>query len=101
MFAGRVILFLYQVILGRGEPVAEQLILIGSSTPDILTASGGVTVKTGGSEGEHISDPLVARTALAPKLKPITNLWLVEERIGGSYQPYRIQSNLNSARTKL
>ena len=36
--------------MGRGEPVAEQLILIGSSTPDILTASGGVTVKTGGSE---------------------------------------------------
>ena len=50
MFAGRVILFLYQVILGRGEPVAEQLILTGSSTPDMLTASGGVTVKTGGSE---------------------------------------------------
>ena len=50
MFAGKVILYLYHVILGKGEPVAEQLILTGSSTPDILTASGGVTVNTGGSE---------------------------------------------------
>ena len=50
MFAGKVILYLYHVILGKGEPVAEQLILTGSSTPDILTVSGGVTVNTGGSE---------------------------------------------------
>ena len=50
MFAGKVTLYLYHVILGKGEPVAEQLILTGSSTPDILTASGGVTVNTGGSE---------------------------------------------------
>ena len=50
MFAGKITLYLYHVILGKGEPVAEQLILTGSSTPDILTASGGVTVNTGGSE---------------------------------------------------
>ena len=50
MFAGKVILYLYHVILGKEEPIAEQLILTGSSTPDILTTSGGVTVNTGGSE---------------------------------------------------
>ena len=61
MSAGRVILFLYQVILGRGEPVAEQLILTGSSRLDMLTASGGVTVKTGGSEWRSYFQPVSSK----------------------------------------
>ena len=69
MFAGRVILFLYQLILGRGEPVAEQLILIGSSTPDILTASGGVTVKTGGSEWRPYFRPVSNKNCTSTKTK--------------------------------
>ena len=61
MSAGRVILFLYQVILGRGEPVAEQLILTGSPRLDMLTASGGVTVKTGGSEWRSYFQPVSSK----------------------------------------
>ena len=41
MFAGKITLYLYHVILGKGEPVAEQLILTGSSTPGVCKTRTG------------------------------------------------------------
>ena len=55
--------------MGGGEPVAEQLILTGSSTPDILTASGGVMVKTGGSEWRPYFRPVSSKNCTSTKTK--------------------------------
>ena len=80
MFAGKVILYLYHVILGKGEPVAEQLILTGSSTPDILTASGGVTVNTGGSEW-RLNKSLVY--FVSGQIGPLQLVHVVQNRLVG------------------
>ena len=44
-----VTLFLYQVMFGRGAPVAEQLTRTSSLIPEALIASGGGVVNVGGS----------------------------------------------------
>ena len=49
LMTGMLMLFLYHVILGRGDPLAEQLTRIDSLILDTLTESGGVEVNTGGS----------------------------------------------------
>ena len=48
-----VTLFLYHLILGRGDPVAEQLTRIASSVLDTLTKAWGTEVNTGGSEERY------------------------------------------------
>ena len=50
---GIVTLFLYHAILGRGDPVAEQLTRIASSVLDTLTKAWGTEVNTGSSEERY------------------------------------------------
>ena len=50
---GIVTLFLYHVISGSGDPVAEQLTRIASSVLDTLTKAWGTEVNTGGSEERY------------------------------------------------
>ena len=42
--------FLYHVTLGSGDPVAEQFTRIEALILDTVIETGGVEVKTGGSE---------------------------------------------------
>jgi len=42
-------LFLYHVILGKGDPMAEQLTLSGALILNTVIEAGGFEVKTGGS----------------------------------------------------
>lgn len=54
LMMGMLTLFLYHVILGRGEPDAEQLIRIVTSILDTLTEGGGFEENEGGSERKNI-----------------------------------------------
>ena len=47
---GRLTLFLYHVIFGKGDPVAEQLTRIVTMTLDTVTEAGGFEENEGGSE---------------------------------------------------
>ena len=47
---GMLTLFLYHVILGKGDPVAEQLTRIVALILDTFTEAGGFEEKEGGSE---------------------------------------------------
>ena len=54
LMSGMLTLFLYHVILGRGEPVAEQLTRIVSSILDTSTEGGGFEENEGGSECKNV-----------------------------------------------
>ena len=47
---GMLTLFLYHIILGKGDPVAEQLTRIVALILDTFTEAGGFEEKEGGSE---------------------------------------------------